>query len=178
MPTLKPIPYFPGYFASTDGEIWSTKIHQGGKNKTQKNSTLHKLKKSANKRSGRTYVMLCRNGQRTTKTVATLILETFVSPRPSSKHHTRHGVAGISNDSLSNLRWGTARENVFNDKLRDGTLLWGEKSHYAKLNSKQVRSIRELCNSGNTHQEVADLFGIARTTVSAIARRETWKYLP
>lgn len=48
--------------------------------------------------------------------VATVVLETFDRPRPYGREAC-HGPLGLVSDAVTNLRWGTHRENM-NDKRR------------------------------------------------------------
>ena len=54
----------------------------------------------------------------------------------------------------------------------------GVKSSLAKLNGEQVRFIREQRADGVPRRELADHFGVAVTTISAITGGKTWKWLP
>lgn len=51
----------------------------------------------------------------------------------------------------------------------------GERNHKSKLSLEQVREARRLLANGKKHREVAAAFGVARTTISWIARGHTWK---
>jgi len=53
------------------------------------------------------------------KKVASLVLETFVSPRPH-KMVVRHMNGNAQDDRLCNLTWGTQSDNIL-DKIRHGT---------------------------------------------------------
>ena len=64
-------------------------------------------------------VVLYRDKQRHVRSVHSLVLETFVGPRPD-------GLKGLhwdddhTNNAVSNLRWGTSSENAL-DSIRNGT---------------------------------------------------------
>jgi hypothetical protein len=53
----------------------------------------------------------------------------------------------------------------------------GEELSWSKLKESDVRSIRSMAAHGNLYREIAHLFGIAKGSVSAIVRRETWKHV-
>lgn len=66
--------------------------------------------------------------------VHNIVLEAFVGPRP-------HGLNGLhwdddfSNNRLSNLRWGTQSENLF-DCVRNGNNYWANRTHCEKCGSE------------------------------------------
>lgn len=72
------------------------------------------------------------------------------------------------------LETGTQSENVA-DTLRDGTMARGEKMGSAKLTEDQVRDIRNRVNQ--THQALADEFGVSRRTIGFIINRVNWAWL-
>ena len=64
-------------------------------------------------------VNLHKDGHGWTASVHRLVLASFVGPCPEGKE-CLHGAAGISDNSVSNLKWGTREENQY-DRHRDGT---------------------------------------------------------
>ena len=65
-------------------------------------------------------VNLSRKGGWDRRSVHSIVLETFVGPRPSPEHQARH-LNGVKTDCrLANLCWGTAKEN-YEDRIRHGT---------------------------------------------------------
>lgn len=69
--------------------------------------------------NGYVAVRLSRFGANIKYYVHSLILETFVGPRPAGMQSC-HGPAGPADNHLANLRWDTPSANMF-DKQRDGT---------------------------------------------------------
>jgi hypothetical protein len=74
------------------------------------------------KRAQQKYPMvnLWRMNKQHAKYVHALVLEAFVGPRPP-KHDACHADGSKDNNSLSNLRWGTRKENM-QDAVRHGTI--------------------------------------------------------
>ena len=73
-----------------------------------------------------------------------------------------------TNNSVSNLRYGTHSENG-KDAVRNKKLFSGESHPGSKLSNADVDTIRHLVLSlGKTHREVAEIFNVARTTVTGI----------
>lgn len=65
------------------------------------------------------FVNLSKNGKVTTRYVHHLVLEAFVGPCPP-RQWARHGPAGLMDNRLTNLSWGTPGDNA-HDRKRDGT---------------------------------------------------------
>jgi predicted XRE-type DNA-binding protein len=64
------------------------------------------------------------------------------------------------------------------DRVRDGTDNRGEKQGGAKLNSRQVRVIRRLLESKSmTQEEIGNIFGVARVTITDIKSGKIWGHL-
>lgn len=81
------------------------------------------------------------------------------------------------------LEIGTQSENLYDDKLRDGTLNRGEKSHTAKITeelaSKIKLSRREKGEPGyKTVKERAEHFGVRYCVVYNIDSGHSWRYIP
>lgn len=111
------------------------------------------------------------------RTVAHAVCLAVHGPRPTPASVARHGEC---NDRMciqpDHLSWGTYRENE-TDKLRDDKHLRGSRNHQARLGESQVLEVVDLLRSGQTQQQVADRFGVGKTTISAIARGQNWSWL-
>ena len=54
----------------------------------------------------------------------------------------------------------------------------GESSHFSKLLSSDVMTIRRLyLKHSYTFQELGDWFGVTKKSVHSIVRRETWRHI-
>jgi hypothetical protein len=73
------------------------------------------------------------------------------------------------------LEQKTRSENNLNDKLRDGTLLWGENHYQAKLTNEQILDIKSRKNQ--THSSIAKEFLVCRQTIDKILKGKTYKYI-
>ncbi|WP_416367037.1 NUMOD4 motif-containing HNH endonuclease [Rhodopseudomonas palustris] len=101
-------------------------------------------------------------GKGNSRQVHQLVLEAFVGPCPP-KHEGRH-LNDIPDDNrLSNLRWGTRRENLI-DAVRNGKRAVGERHHAAKLTTADVSAIRtKVCDtSASIETEAQSMSSIAR----------------
>ncbi len=73
------------------------------------------------------------------------------------------------------LSWKTRKANL-GDMATHGTKPLGEKSSCAKITEAQAIEIITMAKD-KSHSEIAQLFGIARRTVSAIINGENWPHL-
>lgn len=99
-------------------------------------------------------------------TVHRLVLNTFGPPQPSPKHECCHNDGDGSNNKISNLRWGTRKENIF-DKIR-------HKTARRKFTPQQIHTIRELSKSGVNDFRISKKFNVKSWTISQIVRRMTY----
>lgn len=111
MSETRPIAGFDGYFASSDGTIWTAKRKGGASRAAGQRGELVPLKTSPNRR-GYLLVGLDVKGRNVSRFVHRLILETFVGPRPDGKEACHFPDHDKSNNALSNLRWDTHDENI------------------------------------------------------------------
>ena len=101
------IPGYPGYWAGTDGSIWSVR----------RKNYLPKKRKPSRLPTG--YLSLCLGNGWPQRYVHHLVLEAFVGPRPEGTECC-HGNGIRSDNRLCNLRWDTHKEN-YADAVRHGT---------------------------------------------------------
>ncbi len=79
----------------------------------------------------------------------------------------RHLFIGTKDDNNRDMR----------EKGRAHVLAKGQDSWKARLTEKQVLEIRELRGTILTHRQIAKIYDVAPTTISAILNRQSWKYL-
>jgi hypothetical protein len=77
----------------------------------------------------------------------------------------------------THLELKTRSENNHNDKIRDGTLLRGEKNPGAKINEEIALKIKHSKGEG-TQQDRAIKFGVSNRNIRSIDNGETWAHLP
>lgn len=97
---------------------------------------------------------------------------------PGEAHvlHSCNGGSGANGCvNIRHLRLGDNSENVLD--RGDAGVQVGEGHHSSKLRDHQVRRIRERAAAGETHQALADEYGVARATVTDILARRTWRRL-
>jgi hypothetical protein len=116
-------------------------------------------------------------GHTRTKRVARLVLEAFVGDCPPGMQARHFPDRDKRNNSVGNLKWGTAEDNA-RDRDVHGTTAKGEKSGNSKLKEPQVLEIRRRCKNGEARQQIADDFHITIRALFNILARRTWKHLP
>lgn len=113
------------------------------------------------------YVNLSHNGEKSTRKIHRLVLETFVGPCPDGMECC-HGNGVAFDNRLTNLRWGTHSENQL-DKRKHGTA--------GLLSPNEVREIRHALRAGASQKSQADRFGVDQSHISKIANGKKWRNL-
>lgn len=152
---------YPYYNITTTGMVWSWK-------------SLRFLKPGSRNMCGHQCVTLWGRGkEHKSHYIHRLVLETFVGPCPTGME-CRHLDGNPRNNVLDNLKWGTKKENS-EDSRKHGAMAYGQRVGTAKLCAQDVLEIRQLYKAGCwLHRELAELYGVARPTISGIIRGETW----
>ncbi len=117
-----------------------------------------------------------RAGRWISREVHGIVLEAFVGPCPSGME-CRHLDGDGTNNHISNLRWGTRKENA-QDRRMHGTLSAGVRHVQTRLSPEQVVEIRRRRLSGEIARTIAGDHGISLNYVYGIAHRHSWKSLP
>jgi len=77
----------------------------------------------------------------------------------------------------AHLFLGTKADNN-QDKAQKGRSERGSDHHFAKFTEEQVRTIRErYAQGGITHEELSKEYGVTRSAISYIIRRERWGHV-
>ncbi len=103
-----------------------------------------------------------------------LVLEAFVGPCPEGMECC-HNDGDPTNNRLENLRWDTRKSNSA-DKMKHGTVTLGERNGRSKLTEAQVRAIK-FGNLPGLQREIAEKFGIEKSTVGSIRNGRIWAWL-
>lgn len=159
------IPGFPRFQAGTDGGI---------RRRVTNNFWRH-LSHNINQQGYATVNLPKPKGGQTTQCVHTLVLITFVGPKPEGMQCC-HG-NGIRFDCrLENLRWDTQAANEA-DKIIHGTHRKGCKLRIRFLTPADVVSARRMIQEGASISYVAKLLDVSESTVTRIRDRTTWKWV-
>lgn len=119
-----------------------------------------------------------KTGQSVFNNLHTIVLTTFIGPRPEGKEGC-HNDGNPCNNQLGNLRWDTHISNGA-DMISHGRagLNRGSAVPSSKLTESQVLEIRRLASKGVLHRELAEQFGVSRSTIGMIVQRKRWDHLP
>lgn len=109
--------------------------------------------------------------------VGVLVLETFRGPRPLG-YECCHSNGNLKDDRLSNLRWDTHSNNVY-DAIEHGTHVCniGEKNGKSKLWESDAAVILDRYLNGEHPRSIAKDFGLHPEYVRLIGKRIYWKHL-
>lgn len=116
--------------------------------------------------------------------IHSLVLKTFVGPRPLGMEVRHFPDQNKGNNNVENLRWGTPKQNQA-DRVTHGTansqiprnLPMGENNHFAKLNNESVRKIQNLLKAGTPRRQIAKQFKVHKDTIKLIHQKKTWRHL-
>lgn len=151
---------FPKYKVGTDGSFWRWRKHGGW------------VQRKVNSQGG---VTLCRtvNGVKEKKCyrLGNLVLRAFVGEPPPGTECCHDPDWNPTNNKLTNLRWGTHKENM-EDRKRHGR---HRVRPTCKINQKIADQIRQLhAKRDRKNQEIANLFGISLSTLYIVVAKKRW----
>jgi hypothetical protein len=170
-PEIRPVPGWTGYFASSDGRIYSTLTSRV------------KRQLAPSQGGGRDadyqYVTLCGDGRRQRIGVHQIIALTFhLKPEipQGKKLVARHRDNNPVNNRADNVHWGTQSQNLM-DRRGHGTAPIGEKNHAAKITADQVIEIRRRRATGEQCRLIAADMGITHQSVWRIGAGQRWQHI-
>jgi hypothetical protein len=103
-----------------------------------------------------------------------VVLETFRGPRPMGMW-ALHKDGNVENCALSNLYWGTPKENT-SDRIRHGIIFTGSRNPNARLSEDEIYSIRSEYAGGNVRQhDLAEKYGVSQVQISRITSNSSWR---
>lgn len=181
--SIKPVEYrpvigFPGYRVGDDGTVWScwvrVRLGYARGTKCVIGTEWKRLKAKPNSR-GYPRVTLCRDGKIVQRTVHRIVLEAFVGPRPQGLQCC-HEDDVKTNNSLTNLRWGTPKSNQA-DSIRNGTFCRGERQGGSKLKKNDVLRIRIRHEQGASLSAIAQEHGVTKSCVADVVKGRSWSWL-
>jgi hypothetical protein len=123
-------------------------------------------------RDGYFHISFRYNGARYSYLVHRLFYIAFHSAPPSPKHEILHIDGNNQNNALSNLRWGTHKENM-EDKVKhgvnNGPLNYkGSGNPAAKINENDVLKIRAMYKNGLPQHTIGKLYDLSQSNIANI----------
>jgi hypothetical protein len=161
METWKPIPGWPHYEASSQGQI-------------RNNKTGRVLRQQPNSVSGYLYVSPWNLGKRKCIQVHRLICSAFHG-EPFDGAVCCHGNDNRQDNRASNLRWGTQADNCQDVVVRHRQK--GQRNPQAKLTAFQVFMIRTTPRERFVCQRLAQAVGVTVRAIKDIRYGNTWSWL-
>jgi hypothetical protein len=164
------LPEFDGYRFGSDGSVWSLwgRSHLGRPfgSVTIKTDVWKKLNPILNE-CGHLFVNLRGTDGvvRRNRLVHHLVILSFGFPRPSPRHECRHENDIKTDNRVSNLLWGTRRENAL-DSVRNGTARNGK-----KVPEDIASKVAVLLGGGATRTAIIAETGLSRSTIGRIKQR-------
>jgi hypothetical protein len=162
---LRPIPDFPGYLASEDGRIWSTR--NGGRWLVGSTSTCG-------------YVLACLriNGRKVSKSAHRLVAFAWLGLPPFDGATVNHKNGIKTDNRVENLEWCSMSENLKHGWQTGLTRATNEHRESARrqghrnraLSVDQVREIRHRIANGEQQKAVAAMLNVDAGSISRIAR--------
>jgi hypothetical protein len=159
---VRPIKDYPNFYISNTGEVFSTARGEGVIRRK------YNLTKDGYKRMSLTH-----NGD--TLRLHREVLKAFDRP-PKVGELCRHLDGNPQNNHISNLKWGTPKENAqdcLKHKRNPFQRLVGEKSPASKFSDEVVAEIRACHEVGFTYREIIGAYGISKAHVSYIVNNKT-----
>lgn len=176
------VPDYPGYEVGDDGSVWSywEKRWFKGLGKTGCEAYIseqrHQLKPVIDKNYGYCIVTLRKGDKRYNVKVHLLVLRAFKGPQPKGAIGLHYPSRNKQNNAVENLIWGTHKLNA-EHRDEHGTTSRGENSPNTELKDADVKNMHFLRSIGLLHREIAEIYGLARTTVSGILAGNNWKHI-
>lgn len=130
------------------------------------------LKPSIDKNGYRTYALQVGPKKKKYIRGGAMVAEAWHGGRPDGMV-VRHLDGSKNNDTPSNLRWGTPKENS-NDSKVHGTYIHGAKVNTAKLSIDDVLMIKA---STKGHAELSKELGVSPGAIWHIRDGRTWKHV-
>lgn len=128
-------------------------------------------------RAGYPSVNLYKNSKGADFTVHSLVAEAFIGPRPNCLV-INHLNCDKTDNRVVNLEYTTPSLNRLHSIASGrGGILRGEESGAAKLTESQIFDIRRAIQFGATNKSLADSYGVAPSTISAIKVGRSWQHV-
>ncbi len=161
MSEWRPLPGYEGLYRVSDlGQVYSI---------AKKKFLSQRWTKQRGQGSNYLRVNVWKDGKKRNVRVHTAVLTAFVGPRPAG-HQCRHLDGDPNNNKLSNLKWGTRKENAADMRKHGNTPGW--------LTDEQVLKIRRRRADGEKLTVLAKEFGVSTAAISSCCLGNSYAHLP
>ncbi|AHC56576.1 hypothetical protein JJJA_0060 [Achromobacter phage JWDelta] len=118
------------------------------------------------------------SGNRVDRKVHLLVLEAFRGPRPAPEMDGCHRDGNAHHNELSNLYWGTKRENA-QDRVDHGTQVRGDTHPLSVLTEQQVMEIKQALPTWKRGmgRTFAKRFGVCESAITSVKLGRTWSHV-
>lgn len=162
---IRQCPLAPGYLVAETGRVFSLRLTGG-----QKPTELQARPGSG----GYLRVAIRVKGHTRSAPLHRILALTFIGPAPFADAHVRHLDGDPLNNSLNNLAWGSAADNM-QDMIRHGRTLRGRLNHNAKLTAEQANEIASQKGRVST-AVLAKRFGVSRRLIRLVQSGQVWSH--
>lgn len=160
---IKPLAGFEGFYTiSTCGQITSLDRTTTGRHGTQRIKGKN-IKTMSHPTHGYSVVNLSKNGVVKQYRVHILVAKTFI-PNPENKPTVNHKSGDKTDNSVNNLEWATAQEQMDHAAI-NGLTASGENNGRAKITEAQAREAYHNCMTGASLGAESKRLGLNRNAL-------------
>ena len=168
----KKIPNHSHYEISNTGKVRSWKVPRSKKIALEPKILKNKL----NKKTGYYNVTIYDDsGILKTHYIHRLVAQTFMPTKDSKHTVVRHLDDNRLNNNVDNLAWGNQKDNA-KDAILNGKIPVGVKAKQSKLSERDIILAARMRKEGLTHQQIADILGVARSVITALLSGKTYRF--
>jgi hypothetical protein len=167
----RPVPGHEDYEVSSDGQVRRARNQK-------RNYMIGKILKQKISIHGYAAVSLFSDGKYRCAGVHRLVCEAFHGLPPGPGSQACHNDGNRLNNQVSNLRWGTAKDNA-DDRAKHGnwSVQRGSVHHEAKLTEDKVVEMRSRWLAGESIASLARGFGVHKVTAREAIHGITWRHV-
>lgn len=167
---------YPGYVINKDGVVKRNSYTKFGRNLSD--SPLFTVKEKVIKARYNEYaeVAVCVKGAKTSAKVHRLLAIAFI-PNINSYPQVNHIDGNKYNNSLSNLEWCSAKENVKHSYATGLASNKGSRHPRSILKEEDIANIRGFRNEGLSLKAISQKYGVHPTTIGKVTKGVNWGHV-
>lgn len=181
MEIWKDVPFNTDYKVSQIGRVVSKSrpiryVHSVTKQEHYRMSEEFVLKQYDNDRTGYKFVQLYKDKKSKNYPIHKLVAAAFLSETSFPGAVVNHKNGNKHDNSLDNLEYCSSEYNHHHATIT-GLKPRGSRIASSKLNENTVAAIKRLLAKGFTHNYLAEVFSVSRSTISNISEGKSWKHV-